>query len=79
MQKPPAYILASWPKPNYINPHTHGCGNVVLNIVLYSILCLFLGLRIWTRTRLRSSFGKDDVMILLAMVWFSWDLGCEVG
>jgi hypothetical protein len=68
MQRPPAYVLASWPKPNYIDPVTHGYGNVVMNIVLYWILCMFLSLRIWTRTRLRASFGADDVMILLAMV-----------
>ncbi|PQE15390.1 integral membrane protein [Rutstroemia sp. NJR-2017a BVV2] len=68
MQRPPAYVLASWPKPNYVDPVTHGYGNVVMNIVLYLILCMFLSLRIWTRTRLRASFGADDVMILLAMV-----------
>ncbi|PQE31623.1 integral membrane protein [Rutstroemia sp. NJR-2017a WRK4] len=68
MQRPPAYVLASWPKPNYIDPVTHGYGNVIMNIVLYWILCMFLSLRIWTRTRLRASFGADDVMILLAMV-----------
>ncbi|KAB8301447.1 hypothetical protein EYC80_003313 [Monilinia laxa] len=68
MQQPPAWVVASWPKPNYINPETHGWENVILNVVLYTILCCFLVLRIWTRTRLRASFGADDVMILLAMV-----------
>ncbi|KAM3076934.1 hypothetical protein ACMFMF_004850 [Clarireedia jacksonii] len=68
MQRPPAYVLASWPKPNYVDPVTHGYGNVVMNIVLYLILCMFLSLRIWTRTRLRASFGADDIMILLAMI-----------
>ncbi|CAD6447475.1 f5a65b85-6825-44c0-8c95-cc2709ff95ec [Sclerotinia trifoliorum] len=68
MQQPPAWVIASWPTPNYIDPETHGYGNVILNIVLYIILCCFIALRIWTRTRLRASFGADDIMILFAMI-----------
>ncbi|KAJ8071814.1 hypothetical protein OCU04_002128 [Sclerotinia nivalis] len=68
MQQPPAWVVASWPTPNYVDPETHGYGNVILNIVLYIILCCFMALRIWTRTRLRASFGADDIMILFAMI-----------
>lgn len=68
MQQPPDWVLASWPTPNYDNPETHGLKNVILNIVLYTILCCFMSLRIWTRTKLKASFGADDIMILCAMV-----------
>ncbi|TGO74759.1 hypothetical protein BELL_0258g00080 [Botrytis elliptica] len=68
MQKPPAWVIAAWPEPNYVDPETHGWGNVILNIVLYVVLCCFISLRIWTRTRLRASFGADDMMILFAMI-----------
>jgi len=68
MQPPPLSIIKSWPAPNYVNPETRGNANVILNIVLYSLLLFFIGLRIFTRTYLRSSFGADDVFILLALV-----------
>lgn len=72
MQKPPAWVIAAWPEPNYVDPETHGWGNVILNIVLFVVLCCFISLRIWTRTRLRASFGADDMMILFAMVGFAY-------
>ncbi|KAF7879985.1 uncharacterized protein EAF02_007622 [Botrytis sinoallii] len=72
MQKPPAWVIAAWPEPNYVDPETHGWGNVILNIVLYVVLCCFISLRIWTRTRLRASFGADDMMILFAMVGLTY-------
>ncbi|KAA8571976.1 hypothetical protein EYC84_001916 [Monilinia fructicola] len=34
MQQPPAWVIASWPKPNYVDPETHGWENVILNVVL---------------------------------------------
>lgn len=68
MQLPPASVLAGWPKPNYVDPVTHGYGNVIMNCVLYAILFTFISLRVFTRTHLRKVFGSDDVFILLAMV-----------
>ncbi|KAN0104447.1 hypothetical protein V8E51_010192 [Hyaloscypha variabilis] len=68
MQPPPLSVIESWPAPNYINPETRGNANVILNIVLYSLLLFFISLRIFTRTYLRSSFGADDVFILLALI-----------
>jgi len=69
MQLPPASVLATLPPPNYINPETRGNAKVIINIVLYSILICFIGLRIFTRTHLRKFFGKDDVLILVALVF----------
>jgi hypothetical protein len=68
MQIPPLEVLNAWPAPNYINPVTRGYGNIYLNIVLYTIVNIFLGLRIFTRTRLAGTFGADDVFILIAWV-----------
>lgn len=70
MQIPPPDVIAAWPKPNYDNPsETHGHLKVIVNIVLYTILICFVGLRIFTRTYLRKGFGGDDVFILLALVF----------
>ncbi|KAG4413515.1 hypothetical protein IFR04_013343 [Cadophora malorum] len=68
MQQPPLSVILSWPKPNYIDPETRGYSNVVLNIILYTILLGFVGLRIWTRKCLKNAFGLDDTFILLALV-----------
>ncbi len=68
MQIPPLEVLNSWPTPNYENPVTRGNANIILNVVLYSFLIFFVGLRVFTRTRLAGTFGADDVFILLAVV-----------
>jgi hypothetical protein len=68
MQPPPPSVIASWPHPNFINPETRGNANIILNIVLYALLLFFIALRIFTRTHLRSSFGADDVFMLLALI-----------
>ncbi|TVY29526.1 hypothetical protein LHYA1_G001499 [Lachnellula hyalina] len=68
MQLPPPEVLAALPKPNYVDPVTRGDAKVVLNVVLYTILLGFIGLRIYTRTHLRKFFGTDDVLILVALI-----------
>ncbi|TVY83554.1 hypothetical protein LSUE1_G005195 [Lachnellula suecica] len=66
MQLPSLEILASWPAPNYIDPETRGWSNAVVNIVLYPLVCIALGLRVYTRLRISRSFGWDDWLILLS-------------
>lgn len=70
MQIPPISVLKAWPAPNYVDPVTRGKGNIILNIVLYAVVNVFLGLRIFTRTRLAGTFGADDIFILIA--WVCW-------
>jgi len=68
MQLAPVSVLEAWPKPNYINPVIRGHGNVILNIVLYSLVFFFISIRMFTRVHLKKIFGADDFFILLAMV-----------
>ncbi|KUJ10243.1 uncharacterized protein LY89DRAFT_689534 [Mollisia scopiformis] len=68
MQLPPESVLKSFPPSNFVNPVTRGNANIILNIVLYSLLLCFMGIRIFTRTSLKCVFGADDVCILLAIV-----------
>ncbi|CAL3969972.1 hypothetical protein PZA11_007494 [Diplocarpon coronariae] len=68
MQIPPPEVVASWPVQNLVNPETRGMGNVVLNIVLYTLLLSFVALRIFTRTQLKNAFGVDDTFILCALL-----------
>ncbi|TVY59034.1 hypothetical protein LCER1_G000618, partial [Lachnellula cervina] len=68
MQLPPPEVLAALPKPNYVDPVTRGDAKVIVNVVLFTILLSFLGLRIYTRTYLRKFFGTDDILILVALI-----------
>lgn len=68
MQLPSESYLATLPPPNYDNPETRGSAKVTINIVLYTVLICFIGLRIFTRTHLRKFFGADDILILVALV-----------
>jgi hypothetical protein len=68
MQLPPLAIIESWPAPNYVDPVTRGRANAVMNFVLYPLVCVALGIRVYTRLRISRSFGWDDWLILLSFV-----------
>lgn len=68
MKLPPPEILKTWPKPNYVNPHTRGSGVLVVNIIFVCIAFVVTCLRLYTRLKITSSPGLDDVMIVIAMV-----------
>lgn len=58
----------TWPKPNYINPETRGNSVIIIHSILYSLVVVVFGLRIFTRARISRCFGADDTFILIAMI-----------
>ena len=68
MQLPPADVLASWPTPNYVDPVARGPANLIMNVILYPLVCLAIFLRLFTRLRISKSFGVDDWLILASLV-----------
>lgn len=60
--------IYGWPAPNYTDPATRGPGLVVAGAVFGALGTLLIALRIYTRLRIVSSFGLDDVFIVLAAV-----------
>lgn len=68
MRLPPPEVLASWPAPNYDDPHTQGPASVIVNVIFITLVVVTVGLRMYCRAFVRRWFGLDDVMILLAMV-----------
>lgn len=68
MKLPPADVLATWPKPNYVNPVTRGNALLIVNIVFIPLSFLVVSLRIFTRLRITGSFGVDDGLIVVSMV-----------
>ena len=65
---PTKEIIASWPKPNWVNPETRGPALTVVNIVFIILVFLVVGLRYYTRLKITRSFGQDDVVIGLSLV-----------
>lgn len=68
MRLPPTEVLLSWPTPNYDNPITRGNALVVVNSVFIGLVIITVGLRLYTRLKIKRWFGLDDVFILLALV-----------
>lgn len=70
MRDVPPSVLATWPLPNYVDPHRNPA-----TIALYVINGVFLGLatiavaaRLYTRIVIRNWFGLDDLCVILAFV-----------
>ena len=68
MQLPPLSVIESWPKPNYINPIVRGPENIILDLVFFPLVCLVVGIRMYTRLRITYNFGADDWLILALVV-----------
>lgn len=65
---PPVEVAASWPPPNFSNPQSKGPTLVIVELLLISIVCVVVLLRIYSRVYLRKTFGLDDWLILPATV-----------
>ncbi|KAJ5523489.1 hypothetical protein N7513_013033 [Penicillium frequentans] len=69
MQLPPAAVMANWPTPNYVDPVTRGHGVLIVNVVCISLAFVVTILRIYTRLRITSTAGIDDVLIVIGLVF----------
>lgn len=65
----PADVLLSFPIPNYDNPQTQGSALLIVNIIFIFLVTLFVGLRLYTRARLKRWFGADDALLILAYIF----------
>jgi hypothetical protein len=68
MRIPPADILASQPRPNYIDPETRGPAGKIVAALLMLLASIIVALRVFTRHYITKGLGLDDVLILLAYV-----------
>jgi hypothetical protein len=74
MQMPPLAVIESWPPPNYVDPVTRGSANIIINLILFPLVCLFIALRVYTRLWIAKSFGADDWLILASLVCFPFQI-----
>ncbi|KAI0526294.1 hypothetical protein F5B22DRAFT_641443 [Xylaria bambusicola] len=66
MRIPPLEVIASWPKPNYINPESRAPVGRVVGSSLLIIVTLILLIRLYSRKQLTKGCGLDDALICLA-------------
>lgn len=65
---PPPSVIASWPKPNYVDPVTKGKGLFAVSLVLCIIAIILVGARIYIRSRIQRQLGWDDYFLALGLV-----------
>ncbi|KAB8300366.1 hypothetical protein EYC80_000549 [Monilinia laxa] len=68
MQLPSLETLATWPKPNYVDPETRGKGVLIVNLILFPVALTIILIRLYTRLHISKSFGLDDWLIIAAML-----------
>ncbi|KIX01242.1 uncharacterized protein Z518_08967 [Rhinocladiella mackenziei CBS 650.93] len=64
---PPPSIIASWPKPNYVNPENRGSALVYISIILSILGIATVTARIYSRLFITRAPGLDDLLIVLAL------------
>ncbi|EPS31055.1 hypothetical protein PDE_06009 [Penicillium oxalicum 114-2] len=69
MKLPPPAIMASWPKPNYINPESRGHGVAYVNAIFTALAFAVVMLRMYTRAWITYSVGTDDWLIFAALIF----------
>ncbi|KAK8049835.1 hypothetical protein PG994_011565 [Apiospora phragmitis] len=65
---PPPSVIASWPKPNYVNPESQGPAGAGVGSTLIVLVTVVLLLRLYTRQWISKGFGLDDILIICAYV-----------
>lgn len=69
MQLPPLAVMATWPKPNYVDPITRGHGVVIVNAICMSLAFIVTLLRLYTRIWITATPGVDDILIVIALLF----------
>ena len=62
-------MIASWPKPNYIDPVTRGNALPVLCIVFPSIGLVIVSVRTYSRLFITKAPGLDDLLMIAALAF----------
>ncbi|OGM50659.1 integral membrane protein [Aspergillus bombycis] len=66
--RPPPEVMLAWPKPNMIDPESHGPSSIVLASVFGGIALVTVGVRLWARCVIQRRGGWDDLYAGLAVV-----------
>ncbi|KAF2186364.1 hypothetical protein K469DRAFT_573631, partial [Zopfia rhizophila CBS 207.26] len=65
---PPLEIIASWPPPNYTDSPTRPKRVLVVACTSGPLTIPLLFARLWTRIRIQPNIGRDDWLVVAAIV-----------
>ncbi len=68
MRSAPPEVVATWPKPNYVNPQARGPDLIVAGLVTLVFAIISLLLRMYVRIRIMRKTDWDDWFMVLAAV-----------
>ncbi|KAK5278708.1 hypothetical protein LTR20_000916 [Exophiala xenobiotica] len=66
---PPLSVIATWPKPNYINPETRGPALELVCIIFAAIGIVIVTARIYSRLFITKAPGWDDLLVVIALLF----------
>ncbi|ELR07913.1 hypothetical protein VC83_06540 [Pseudogymnoascus destructans] len=70
MRSPPPEVLASWPKPNYVDPERRGNEGVIVQSILVVLVTAMVIIRLYARIVItRAGIGLDDALIIISWVF----------
>ncbi|OAG43867.1 hypothetical protein AYO21_01719 [Fonsecaea monophora] len=64
---PSPEVIATWPKPNYVNPDTRGPGLVYMCIIFAAIGIITCTARVYSRLFITKAPGLDDLLVVIAL------------
>ncbi|KAL2428899.1 hypothetical protein ABEF95_004937 [Exophiala dermatitidis] len=64
---PPPSVVASWPRPNYIDPNTRGPALEYICIIFSAVAVVVLAARLYSRLFITRAPGLDDLLALFAL------------
>lgn len=65
----PPEVIATFPKPNFINPETHGPGLIIVGILFNCLGAIIIATRFYARIFITRALGIDDWLILVAFAF----------
>ncbi len=68
MRSAPPEVIATWPKPNYVNPETRGPDLIVAGLITLIFAIIALILRLYVRLRIIRKTEIDDWFMVVATV-----------
>jgi hypothetical protein len=68
MRFPPPEVLATFPKPNYVDPVERGPGLMIVELTLLPIAVICVALRLWVRIGWLRKGWWDDWLMVVAVV-----------
>ncbi|EFE32779.1 uncharacterized protein ARB_00237 [Trichophyton benhamiae CBS 112371] len=64
----PPEVIASWPKPNYVNPEHQGPHLTIIVLSSFAISSAVVALRTYVRVKIKKNAGWDDWLMLSTLV-----------